>query len=391
MKSLLISSIYFPPEVGGISQFMAGIASALGPEQVCCLTSVPGNDGGVRENCWPRVYRRPAAFSKSNYFQAVGWGMTITEIMLRERPKVVQLATTGEGYLGLWLREWLKLPFVVYAHGNEILAAMRVDWVKPRLALQLADRVLANSHFTANLVQQVGVNPEKIDIVHPGCDINHFRPLQPRLDLRQKLLGPRHRDRVILTVGGLVARKGHDMVIRALPQLRESVPDITYLIVGDGPYRAQLQTLAETIGVQDRVIFAGQVAEKDLPGIYALSDVFVMPSREQLEECNVEGFGLVFLEASACGKPVVGGRSGGVPDAVVDGVTGLLANPHDPEDIARILVRLLSHKDLAADLGRQGHLRVVRDFSWTRVADRVQEILDSLRREKPVVSQHRFL
>ena len=307
--------------------------------------------------------------------------MTISEIMLREQPRVVQLATAGEGYLGLWLRRWLRLPFVIYAHGNEILAGMQSDWKKPRLALQQADRVLANSQFTAKLVERAGVVPDRIEIVHPGCDIDRFRPVGPKMDLRQRLLGHRYGDRVILTVGGLVARKGHDMVIRALPRLRKSVPEVTYLIVGDGSYRSQLEALATAMGVRDRVVFAGRLPAEDLPDIYALSDVFVMPSREQLEACDVEGFGMVFLEASACAKPVVGGRSGGVSEAIVEGVTGLLVNPHDPEEIASVLKRIVTSEELAARLGEAGRAHVVKEFDWAKVGARVQEILGSVLRE----------
>jgi len=383
LKSLLISTVYFPPRVGGISHLMGGIASALGPDRVCCLTGERANGAAVPDGSGPRVYRRPAAFAKTKYLRAVGWGATIAEIMVRERPQAVQIATGGGGALGLWLRQWFKLPFVIYAHGNEVLSATQGKRQSLRFALQQADRVLAVSHFTADLVQQAGVVPDRIDIVHPGCDIDLFRPLYPRMDLRQKLLGARYRDRVILTVGALIERKGHDMVIRALPRLRQTIPEVTYLIVGNGPQRHALESLATHMGVRDHVIFAGRAATEDLPDIYALGDVFVMPSR-RLETCSVEGFGLVFLEAGACAKPVVGGRSGGIPDALVDGVTGLLVNPHDPEDIANALARLLADRDLAMRLGQQGRLRVVRDFNWARVGDRVQGILESILREKSI-------
>ncbi len=386
MKSLLISGTYFPPQTGGISEIMRGVASALGPDRVCCLIGVPADVGVVRNGFPPRVYRRPAAFAKAKYIQAVGWGMAITQIMIRERPQVVQLATAYEGCLGLWLRRWLKLPYVVYAYGNEVLDVMHTQtgYLEPRLALQQADRVLAISQFTAHLVQQTGVAQERIDIVYPGCDVDHFRPLPPSMDLRKKLLGERFRDRVILSIGNLVARKGHDMVIQALPRLRQSIPDVSYLIVGDGPYRMELETLAAALRIQDCVIFAGKIPNKDLPPIYALSDVFVMASREQLEACDVEGFGVVFLEANACAKPVVGGRSGGIPEAVVDGVTGLLVNPHDPQDIANALVQLLTDGDLAIRMGQEGRVRVVNDFSWHAVGQRVQRILETVLREKPV-------
>jgi phosphatidylinositol alpha-1,6-mannosyltransferase len=300
---------------------------------------------------------------------------------------MVQLATAYEGHLGLWLRRWLKLPYVVYAHGNEILDAIRVkNWPKPLLALQRADRVLAVSQFTASLVQKAGVPADRMEIVYPGCDVDRFRPLTPGMELRQKFLGSRYRDRVVLTVGNLVTRKGHDMVVRALPRLLETIPDVTYLIIGDGPYRPQLEALTAAMGVGDRVIFLGKVSDRDLPDIYALSDVFVMPSRDQSEQCDVEGFGVVFLEASSCGKPVIGGRSGGIPEAVADGVTGLLVDPYDPEDIASALSRLLMDSELSTRLGRQGRLRVARDFTWERVGTQVRAILESIPREASIRS-----
>ena len=382
MKSLLISRTYFPPQTGGISHFMAALALALGPDRVCCLTSRQARKVAVNSNSGTKVYYWKWE-GKEKYLRALGLGVSIAQIILREQPQAVQLATVGEGFLGLWLQQWLKLPFVVFAHGNEILSAIRGGICEKYITtLQRADRVLAVSQFTANLIQNAGVTQARIEIVHPGCDTDRFRPRHPRRELWQRLLGNRYGDRVIVTVSNLAERKGHDMVIRAIARLRQSIPEVTYLIVGDGPYRGQLETLAAAVGVQDRVIFAGRVADEDLPDVYALSEVFVMPSRERLEENDVEGFGLVFLEANACAKPVVGGWSGGVPEAIVDGVTGLLVDPHGPEEIANALARLLSDSDLAIRLGRQGRARVVSNFNWARVGDRVHNILETVSWEK---------
>lgn len=300
----------------------------------------------------------------------------MAEIMARERPRAVQIATVGDGSQAVWLRKWLGLPYLVYAHGNEILGALESADPKKVTALRRADRVLAVSRFTAGLVEKVGVAPERIAVVHPGCDAERFRPSAPDAALRQRWLGSRSRDRVVLTVGALVTRKGQDMVIRALPSVRRAVPDVTYVIVGEGPHRGPLEELARQVGVADQVVFAGAVDAKDLPPLYALSDVFAMPSREQ--ERDVEGFGLVFLEASASGKPVVGGRSGGIPDALVEGRTGLLVDPQDPDDIAAALTRLLGDEPLARRLGEQGRARVVSDFTWAGVGDRVQAIVDAV-------------
>src|SRR5262245_4526160 len=361
-KSLLVSHRYFPPQAGGISHFMGSMASALGPEQVCCLTSVPYGLDSRMEDGGVQVYRRPAAFSSTTSVQAINLGLVLSQIMLIERPQIIQLAMAYEGYIGLWLRRWLRLPFVIYAHGNEVLDAMESEWPTPRRALLQADRVLACSHFTSDLVKKLGVDPKRAVVVHPGCDADRFRPLQSNETLREKLLGPRgKRHRIILTVGGLGNLKGQDMVIRALPHLLRTVPDVTYVIVGPGP-QAGLDQLAHELGVRDHVIFTGLIPDDDLPAIYALCDLFIMPSRQDLAQHSVEGFGLVYLEANACGKPVIGGRSGGIPEAVVHGVTGLLVDPDDPEDIANAVRTLLTNRERATQLGEQGRSRVVNEF-----------------------------
>lgn len=383
MKSLLVSSVYFPPQTGGISQLMAGLAAALGPSEVCCLTGAPTGLQPGPNAAAPGVYRRPRAFAGPRLLRSAALGGALCEVLLRERPRLVQIAHAFDGYVGLHLERWLHLPFIVYAHGNEILEARESPWEKPRQALRRAAHVLAVSRFTARLVENVGVAPERIEIVHPGCDAEFFRPLEPRADLRRKLLGPDPKQRVILSVGGLVARKGHDMVILALPRIVSRFPGVRYLIVGDGPHRGALESLALAVGVRDHVVFAGRMSGKVLPEIYALADVFAMPSRQRLTASDVEGFGLVFLEAASCGKPVVGGRSGGIEDAVVDGLTGLLADPESPEEIGDALVQILVDPALASRMGEQGRARVLKEFTWSRMARRVRDILGTISATPP--------
>src|SRR5215475_4771079 len=157
MKSLLISRTYFPPQTGGISRFMAALALALGPDRVCCLTRRQARKVAVNSNSGTKVYYWKWG-EKAKYLRRLGLGVTIAQIILREQPQAVQLSTIGEDILGLWLQQWLKLPFVVYAHGNEILSAIRGGaYEKCIPTLQRADRVLAVSQFTANLVQKAGV------------------------------------------------------------------------------------------------------------------------------------------------------------------------------------------------------------------------------------------
>jgi phosphatidylinositol alpha-1,6-mannosyltransferase len=353
---------------------MGSVAAALGPDRVCCLTGTPAKYGAVPEKLRPFVYRRPLAFAQSNFVQALGWATAIGEIMARERPKVVQLADVGDSSLGLWLKRWLGLPYVVYAHGNEVLAAQRSTWDKPRTA----------SRFTGDLVRRMGVCADRIVTLNPGCDVELFRPSPPDLTLKKQLLRDRVGDRVIMTVGGLVPRKGYDTVIRALPRVLRSCPDVTYLIVTSDRrnYDTELDALARAVGVRDRVVFAYDVPTAELPRVYALSDIFVMPSRADEAACDVEGFGLVFIEANACGKPVIGGRSGGISDAVVDGKTGVLVDPGDTDGLAAAIVELLEDPELARRMGEQGRQRAIAEFDWSVVAEKLWAVLTSVVRNE---------
>jgi len=355
---------------------MEEICVALGPAKVCCLTGVPEARAISPRLTSIRVYRRPGVFTRNRFIFALNLARLFSEIAVRGRPRVVQLATCNEGYLGLFLQRWFKLPFVVYAHGNEILAALDSDWDSPRLALQNAACVLANSRFTAGLVEKAGVAPEAIEIIPLGCDIERFRPRKSNPQLRRKVLGDRTAGPVILTVGGLVERKGHDMIIRSLPMICRRLPDVTYLIVGTGPFKERLSELASELGVRDRIIFADRVSDDELPDFYALCDVFAMPSRANLAFHDVEGFGLVFLEAGACAKPVIAGRSGGIEDAVVDGLTGLVVDPSDVQGIGQALIRLLTDSALRERLGQQGRVRVEEKHTWRIVGARVETILE---------------
>jgi phosphatidylinositol alpha-1,6-mannosyltransferase len=345
------------------------------------LTGVGSVHGPIATDEGTRVYRSPAAFhGASRAVRAGAWGRLLGSIALQERPRAALLATVDDGPYGLRVRRWLRLPYVVYAHGNEILGSLSparppADRARAQEVLRAASWVVAVSRFTAGLVEDAGVDPDRIAVVNPGCDIGRFSPRAADEALRRRWLGDRPRSRVILTTGNLVARKGHDMVLRALARLDTEIANVTYLVVGDGPARSDLESLATALGVRDRVVFAGRALDADLPALYALADVFVMASRERRDENDVEGFGIVYLEAAACGKPVIGGRSGGIPEAVVDGVTGLLVDPSDLDDIAKTLASVLADSELAARLGLQGHARVVRDFTWARAADRMHDVL----------------
>jgi len=167
-------------------------------------------------------------------------------------------------------------------------------------------------------------------------------------------------------------RKGQDMVIQALPRIRQNMPQVKYVLVGTGEELASLTTLARELGVHDSVVFAGNVLDQELAAYYAACDVFIMPNRQI--DSDIEGFGIVYLEAGAAGKPVIGGKSGGTDDAIVDGVTGIRVDGNSSVEIADAVVDLLSAPDRAKTMGQRGRQRVESEFAWDAVVARTRQI-----------------
>jgi len=367
----------FPPRHGGIQTYALELAQRLAPRLEAFAVIAPEAEGAAaidRELPW-RVLRRGSSdtlvaaaapllaelaftegFDRTLHAQ---WSTTPAALGLRAVGRVRRVATVVHGR-ELLLAPWRAVPF----------AQRGYDAVRRR-SLTSVDRVLATGTFTAGLARELGVRDERIRITGCGTDPERFRPVDASA-LRERL-GLRGRA-VLVTLARLVARKGIDSVLRALPAVRRAVPNVAYVVCGDGPERERLATLARELGVADAVHFAGSVADAELPRWYCLADVFVMPSRS--EPPDVEGFGIVFLEAGACERAVVAARAGGVPDAVADGISGLLVTPGDVSELATKLVELLADPARAAELGRQGRKRVLEELNWDRVTDKTLAALE---------------
>jgi phosphatidylinositol alpha-1,6-mannosyltransferase len=262
----------------------------------------------------------------------------------------------------------VKLPVFIAALGKELIhrplagvpgAQAVYDRIRRR-ALREPAGILSISARTTELVVQAGSPPERVHVTYCGVDAERHTP-QPAPQLRRELAGD---GPLLLSVARLVRRKGIDTVLSSLPAVLARVPELTYVVVGDGPDRQRLIALAEQLGVSGRVRFLTRVPG-DLSEYYNACDLIVMPTRE--EPGDVEGFGIVFLEANACGKPVIGARAGGVVDAVADGESGLLVPPSDPVALADAIVSLLADPARAAEMGRRGRERVLANFTWEHV------------------------
>jgi phosphatidylinositol alpha-1,6-mannosyltransferase len=378
MKTLFICSD-FPPMISGIARSLYHFWSRLPAEDIIVLAP--------KVNGW-REFDRQQRFQIVRYATSISASITfrlLNCIMLLARSLsiVFRVKIKGlhcgqpisAGLVGLLFRKLFGIPYCLYVYGGETAKYQKYIVVVPilRLILKSARRIIVNSEFTRKEFQGYGIEAEHLIKVTPGVDIERFRPdidvdsLKRRYHLEGK--------KVLLTVARLSERKGHDMAIRVLTRVLSRFPDLIYIIVGQGPQEKRLKQLVKEEAVQDHVLFAGSISEEDLPSYYLASDVFLMPNRQTEGEETFEGFGTSFIEASACAKPVIAGRSGGVEDAVVDGVTGILVDPLNKDEIAQVLIRLLSDEAYAKSLGVQGRARVEQQFRWDMLAQKIQELL----------------
>jgi phosphatidylinositol alpha-1,6-mannosyltransferase len=361
----------FPPQRGGIQTYALELAKRLAVRCEAFAVIAP-------------VERAATAADRALGFRILRHG-TFDTLVAACVPALARLVL-GDGFDHALHAQWSTVPaslalrslgrlehVAVAAHGRELLlepwratklAQSGYDAVR-RQALTRADRVLAGSTFTAGLAENLGVARERITVTRYGTDPSRFTP-RDATALRSRL-GLSGRP-VLVTIARLVERKGIDSVLEALPSVRGAVPDVAYVVVGDGPHRARLEAHARAAGVESAVKFVGPVPDEELPLWYSLGDVFVMPSRS--EAPDVEGFGIVYLEAGACERPVVALSAGGVPDAVADGISGLLVAPGDGAALAARLSELLLDPARAAELGRRGRERVLGELNWDSVTER---------------------
>jgi glycosyltransferase involved in cell wall biosynthesis len=267
--------------------------------------------------------------------------------------------------LGLLLRLIRpRFKYWVVAHGVEVWQPLPI---LRRFALRQARGVLSVSAYTAD--QMIGaqkLNPQRVFLLPPALAPSFIQAVRQENTLPLPQGGP-----MLLTVGRLISSepgKGIDSVIKVLPDVLKDVPDLFYVVIGGGDLQARLVELAQESPARGRILFIGKLSLEQLKHYYSRSDIFVMPSRQ-------EGFGVVFLEAMALGKPVVAGNHGGAPEIVQDGVTGFLVNPDDHEALTDRLSRLLQDEPLRRKMGDAGRRRVEENYTFAHFEERLMHIL----------------
>ena len=374
----------FPPDVGGSPVLFGNIYTRLGDTALTVLRNgtvvsermdgalrmitVPmtGGHWGVSSLASLRRYRRMTA-------------RLVAEC--RRCPAVIHCGRTLPEGLAALASTWLgsSARFLCWALGEELQYARssRELTVLLRRVHRAASAIVAISRSTADALDALHVPREKVHLVHPGVHADRFVRATGGRAIRERYV--RDREMLMVTVGRLQRRKGHDLTIEAMASLRDEFPLLRYLIVGDGEERTRLEAAVDAAGLRGRVHFAGAVSENALPDYYAAADLFVHPNR--IDGHDVEGFGIVFLEAAAAGLPTIGGANGGSADAVEDGVTGLLVKGTDVAELASAMRTLASSETLRRRMGEAGRERATRHFTWERAAAQVLSIHRSLAQE----------
>lgn len=380
--NILIIGSDFKPFSGGVAEYTHQLALHLhrAGDNIMVLSKNMKNDKVFDSACPYVVYRRSFEFLSKGKIQKYREGHKWLKKFIKKHFPIDIIISNCHGISSIvasTVSESLNIPFSIFTHGSEINRKEIKERLKIKFVLRSADKVFCNSSFTQRLVMKFGVPRYRTAVVPGGISLDEFNASRSKSDSASDVDLRLEGKRVIFTCGRLVERKGHDMVIKALPKILQKVSTVVYLIAGEGPYEARLKKLVHEYKLKDHVIFTDWVSDYKRQELYNICEVFAMPCRELKNGC-VEGFGLVFLEANAFCKPVVAGRSGGAVDAVEHNKTGLLVNPLDVNEIADAIIYLLIHPEIAAQMGKNGRQRIEDKLTWNVVSVKMRRELASL-------------
>jgi phosphatidylinositol alpha-1,6-mannosyltransferase len=377
MTTHLLLTYDFPPIGGGIARWMAELARRYPAGSLVVSTGQQGDASEVDASFPNRVDRLSIPSRRLRTIQGI--------LLWSRRVAVLARSTDAEfiwcgnikpaAYPAKWTMERTGTPFGILLHGGDLLILqhqVHQSAVKRKTAAALlssAAVLVANSEWTRDrcltLLSELDIDatPDRVRVVPLGADHEFFRPGLDTREVRARY--GLDEGRWLLSVARLSRHKGIDTALQALARLQSRYPDLRYAVVGTGEEHEALAAEARELGVADRVRFLTDVPDRDLPALYNSAEVYLGVSR--LMEQRVEGFGISLAEASACGVPVVAGRSGGIPAAVRDGETGLLVDAEQPEAVTEALARLLEDAALRARLGAAGRRAVEGHYNWDRV------------------------
>ena len=367
-----------PPRAGGIEQFLGSLLDRVHPDDTLVL-GPGGADGATahdRQRAW-QVVRAPGRVLPTRRIRRLA-----ARLGREHGAEVVVLGASWPlGELARGLRADLGVPVVALSHGLEAgLASAGLGHLVRRATRGLAALTTISDWTEERLAPHVAA--ERIRRVPPGVDVARFTPQVDGARLRAAWGVPGDAP-LVGCISRLVRRKGQDVLLEAWPEVRRRHPEAHLVLAGEGPLADELEARAGRLGANAGVVLPGRLPWADLPNAHAALDVFAMPCRTRLRGTDVEGLGIVYLEAQACGVPAVAGRSGGAPEAVRDGETGTVVDGHDPAAVAAALDRWLADPSGRREAGRRGRRWVEQRWSWDAIGGAFEELLDEVVAGRP--------
>lgn len=383
MNRLLVLTELFLPTKGGTAVWAAEVYKRLGGSEIHIVTAdVPDavEVDAVHPNSIHRLdlKRVPWLKPESLMMYARFFFKSLWLALTHHFDTIHAFRALPEGLVAWAIARLTFRPVVIYAHGEELTSwGHGRKYQAMRFALRHADRVIANSEHTSNTLLGMGIAESKTTLIYPGVDVTVFRPGLDTSGLRESL-GIDPKEKLVLSVGRLSRRKGFDQLIRAIAQLRREGMPVRYVLAGIGEDHDYLDGLILEHNLRGVAHMLGPIDAGDLPRWMNACDVFAMPNRD-INGDN-EGFGMVFIEAAACGRPALAGDAGGTGSAVLNEVTGLRVDGTATEQVADGLRRLLDDPLLARRMGEAGLARVHAEFAWERVADKTLALSQEMTR-----------
>jgi phosphatidylinositol alpha-1,6-mannosyltransferase len=358
----------FGPRAGGIETFVHGLLERMPLGSVTVYTSAQSGSTDF-DQAWFDDFGLRVIRDKSKILLPSPRVLKNTQALVREGKyeSIFFGAAAPLGLLAHGLRRAGAQRLVALTHGHEVWWAKL--WPFKSLLRRIGsglDVMTYLGEYTRSEIASALNEEDRRAMVHlaPGIDTSHFSPQGDLSALRKKL--ELEGKRIIVSVGRLVHRKGQDTLVEALPLIVKEFPDVHLLFVGVGPHLEYIHKRAIQLGVLAHISFVGRVPYEEIPQFIGLGEIFAMPSRSRLAGLEVEGLGIVYLEASACGLPVVGGKSGGAPDALLEGQTGFAVDGRNPGDVADAILRLLHDPEMGKEMGARGRQWIIENWEWKR-------------------------
>jgi phosphatidylinositol alpha-1,6-mannosyltransferase len=374
-KTLCITND-FGPRAGGIETFVIGLIERMPRDSVVVYTSNQGDTSAYDRN-WLEKYGVEVIRDKRKVLLPTFRVGKQARKVLHDRgiKRVFFGAAAPLALLSHGLRKAGATRIVALTHGHEVWWAKvwPFNWLLRRIGNGV-DVLTYLGSFTQRAISRslsTGAKEAMVRIA-PGIDTSHFAPDAKSSQLKREL--ELEGKRVIVSVGRLVHRKGQDTLVESLPRILESYPDAHLLFVGVGPHLQYIHKRAVQLGVLGSISFVGRVQYQELPRFISVGEIFAMPSRSRLAGLEVEGLGIVYLEASACGLPVVGGLSGGAPDALLEGVTGFAVDGLIPDCVSEAIIKLLDDPEMGKRMGSRGRQWIVDEWEWQHWSKRFNQL-----------------